>query len=93
MGSLPVKVPLDNSATQIHIMTKADQEYLTVEETADLIGCSVSTVRRALRHPDRPLPHIKLGLGAERCARVLCRHDEVLAWIESHRVTGAEASA
>jgi excisionase family DNA binding protein len=66
----------------------AEKEILSVKEVAELLGCSVSHVRRLLngKVPDVPrIPHMRAG-------RVrLIRRVVVLAWLETLKQATAAA--
>jgi excisionase family DNA binding protein len=57
---------------------------LTVGQTAKLLGCSVTTVRRLIEAGD--LPHVRVG------ARTNVMQSDALAYIASHRHGAAQAS-
>ncbi len=75
-------VHIDN--VTIHTQIAGKPLFLSVAQAAVETGYSESYIRKLLR--DGLLPHFK---GEGNNGRVLIRTDELLAFMESRRVTGA----
>ncbi len=67
-------------------MTKTPEKLLTVEEVAEILRVSLTTVYRRIQAGE--LPYIKLG---HRQVRV--KPEDLEAYIEAHRVTSTALSA
>ncbi|MGE3497669.1 MAG: hypothetical protein AB7N53_07205 [Candidatus Binatia bacterium] len=59
--------------------------YLPLARCEEISGLSRSTLRRALKSDERPLPYIKVGLGDPRHAKVLVRRVDLDAWLSAFR--------
>lgn len=59
--------------------------WLTLSDAATYCGLSVHTLRRYLRHPQRPLPARQVG------RRLVVSTDDLEAWLRSFPVVGEEA--
>ena len=64
-------------------MTKTPEKLLTVEEVAEILRVSLTTVYRRIQAGE--LPYIKLG---HRQVRI--KPEDLEAYIEAHRVTSTE---
>lgn len=54
-------------------------------------GLSDSTLRRAIRLPDDPLPCVRVGLGDPKYARILIRRNELERWLERRSAAASVA--
>lgn len=57
---------------------------LSVPQVARFLGCSPRTVKRRIQAGEIPAFEVCTGEGAQR---LRVRKDELLAWVESRRVT------
>ncbi len=64
-------------------VTALDAEYLPLAQCEAISGLSRSTLRRALRSDERPLPYIKVGFGDPRHAKVLVRRSDLDGWLRT----------
>jgi excisionase family DNA binding protein len=67
-----------------------ESEYFKVEEVADLLGIADSTVRRWMRRPIDPLPHVKYGT---HNSTIRIGKKTLMEFVDRHAVGGSRQEA
>jgi hypothetical protein len=70
-----------NDDTNAPVRTQEQLDLVPLSHLPRETGLSLSTWRRALTSPIDPLPHVRVGLGDPRHARILVRRGDLEAWI------------